>query len=61
MVDPCEQRTTHATSARPSTNLASSQKGSRRGRGGDVEKKEMGARENQKRRKQHLAHRAAPA
>ena len=62
------QRTTHADGARPSTNMASSQKGSRtgprlrqcrrdpelsrRGRGGEMEEDEMGARENWKRSKQ---------
>ena len=30
-VDPCEQRTTHADGARPSTSLASSQKSGRTG------------------------------
>ena len=69
MVDPCGQRTTHADGARPSTSLASSQKSSRtgsrqcrgrrdpelcrRGRGGDRGKKEMGARNDGEKRKQH--------
>ena len=72
MVDPCGQRTTHADGARPSTSLASSQKSSRtgsrqcrgrrdpelcrRGRGRDRGKKEMGARNNGEKRKQHPAH-----
>ena len=70
-MDPCRQRTTHAHGARPSTNLASSQKSSRtgsrqrqarrdpvlcgRGRKGQMGKDDMGAQENQKRRKQHSA------
>ena len=44
-----------AKQARDEDGVEESQRSSRRGRGGEMEKKEMGARESQKRRKQHPA------